>query len=93
MIATLNRAGLVAALALAGCHSVEPAAGPTTARDIEHTFLALDENRDGVLTREEAAESSVLSRMFAQADADHDGVLNRYEYNSPAWRPFSHEPD
>jgi EF hand len=81
------------AIAAAGCHSVGPAAGSTTARDIEHTFLALDEDRDGMLTPAEAAESPALARMFEQADANNDGVLNRYEYNSPSWRPFPREPD
>jgi hypothetical protein len=36
---------------------------------------------------------ALLARRFGQADANGDGVLDRYEYNSPAWRPFRDEPD
>jgi hypothetical protein len=34
-----------------------------------------------------------LARTFLALDGDRNGVLDRYEYNSPAWRPFRDEPD
>lgn len=67
--------------------------GPTLADNVEHTFLALDQNRDEFISRAEAAAAPLLARRFDAADADNDGVLNRYEFNSPGWRPFLNEPD
>jgi hypothetical protein len=41
----------------------------------------MDGNRDGVVSREEAASSKSLSELFDSADDDRDGVLNAEEYD------------
>ena len=43
-------------------------------------FHALDKNKDGVLSRDEAKANPMLSRKFDQADKNHDGKLSRAEY-------------
>lgn len=43
-------------------------------------FHALDKNKDGVLSREEAKANPMLSRKFNEADKNHDGKLSRAEY-------------
>lgn len=84
----------VVLLALCACvQQPPPRASAPSAVDLERTFLALDSDRNGVLTRAEADDSPLLARRFARADANGDGLLVRYEYNAPAWRPFRGEPD
>lgn len=79
---------------LAACQSGFGNPGvPVKADDVQHTFLDLDANRDGTISRGEAQGATVLASNFSRADANGDGALSRYEFNSPRWRPFSHEPD
>lgn len=66
---------------------------PVLADDVPHTFLALDADRDGFISRPEATPAVRLARNFQRADVNGDGMLNRYEFNSPGWRPFPGEPD
>ena len=43
-------------------------------------FNALDKNKDGYLSRTEAAGNSTLVKKFKQADSNGDGKLSRTEY-------------
>jgi len=61
---------LVSVLAIAG-----PASGMEAA-----SFDDLDANKDGKLSKEEAAKKAGLD--FAKADTDNDGWLNRSEYEA-----------
>jgi len=45
------------------------------------TFRALDLDRDGALSREEANLNPVAAAHFARADVDGDGRLSPLEYN------------
>lgn len=45
-------------------------------------FAALDQDRDGVISQEEASVSEELVAMFNDADADKDGALSRAEYDA-----------
>jgi Ca2+-binding EF-hand superfamily protein len=42
-------------------------------------FAAYDANRDGTLTRAEAAASNVLAPVFDSMDTDRDGVVTQAE--------------
>jgi Ca2+-binding EF-hand superfamily protein len=48
----------------------------------ESTFLTLDENRDGALSRAEAQGMRALAARFGQVDEDASGTLSRYEFNT-----------
>ena len=43
-------------------------------------FIALDKNKDGYLSRSEAAANPELHKKFDAADKNHDGKLSRAEY-------------
>jgi hypothetical protein len=43
------------------------------------TFNSLDTNKDGFVSREEAKNSSALSKQFGQLDKDSDGKLSSAE--------------
>ena len=43
-------------------------------------FNALDKNKDGYLSRTEAAGNPTLAKKFKQADKNGDGKLSRMEY-------------
>jgi hypothetical protein len=45
------------------------------------------------LSRAEAKAAPLLASNFARIDTNNDGSLNRYELNSPSWRPLPGEPD
>jgi hypothetical protein len=51
-----------------------------TASGMESTFDDLDANKDGKLSKEEAAKQAGLD--FAKADANQDGWLTRPEYEA-----------
>lgn len=48
------------------------------------TWEQLDVDGDGNISREEAARSEGLSRVFDQADANGDGILTLEEYRAYA---------
>src|SRR4030095_5065774 len=43
------------------------------------TFRSLDSNKDGFVSRQEAAKSSELSKRFNELDKDRDGKLSMEE--------------
>jgi len=43
-------------------------------------FHALDKNKDGYISREEAKSNPALAAKFKEADKDRDGKLSRAEY-------------
>ena len=67
-MAVRNQLGIVGALLLAACTSM--------------SISKLDENADDKVSREEAAQSSELTDVFARADANRDGYLDRTEFQS-----------
>ena len=48
------------------------------------TFRSFDANRDGFISREEAATSPTLARQFDQLDKDRDGKLSQEELSAAA---------
>jgi len=46
---------------------------------VEAAFARLDADKDGRISRAEAAKGPRLSRSFDKVDADHDGYVSRAE--------------
>jgi osmotically-inducible protein OsmY len=55
----------------------EPPAAPTAQRA---DFQALDKNKDGYLSKQEAAGDREIAKRFAMFDMDSDGRLSESEY-------------
>lgn len=55
-------------------------AGGFSAVDEARSFLFADANRDGELTRAEAARLSISTLPFEEMDRNFDGVITRFEY-------------
>ena len=49
-------------------------------RSEDSTFAKLDKDKDGYITKTEAAADPALSKDFAKWDLNNDGKLNRAEY-------------
>ena len=49
-------------------------------RSEDSGFAKLDKNKDGYISKSEAAADSSLSKDFAKWDLNNDGKLNRMEY-------------
>ncbi len=69
--------GAAVALALGGAYAADKQAKP---KDDEPGFTNLDKNKDGYLSRAEAARDADVSKNFKQIDKDHDGKISRTEY-------------
>lgn len=72
---------LFAAGAQAAGSAAGPAASRYTAAQIAQAFSFIDGNKDGKLSREEAAGFRGVARHFDEADANKDGALSRKEFN------------
>ena len=57
-------------------------AGTAFAGDRENTFIELDQNRDGVLTRVEASPDEEFLARLDSADTNQDGKLISSEFDS-----------
>ena len=53
-------------------------------RSEDSTFAKLDKNKDGYISKAEAAGDMHLSKDFAKFDLNNDGKLNRAEYLAAA---------
>jgi Ca2+-binding EF-hand superfamily protein len=77
----LTQAVLFSAAALAlAAGSAFAADDKRAAADHEPGFNALDKNKDGHVSRAEAASDKDLAKKFKEADRDNDGKLSRSEY-------------
>lgn len=56
-----------------------PAATPT---DSGMSFADMDKNKDGGITKDELADTEMLSQHFATADKDGDGKLSQSEVDA-----------
>jgi hypothetical protein len=77
----------------------QPAAAPATlpdaakppprysATDIERAFNFMDANKDGKISREEAAGFRNVAKHFDAADTDKDGTLSLAEFGQALNRP------
>ena len=65
---------------------VAPAApiGAAAGNTVDDFFARYDTNRDGVIDANEARIDPDLAGAFTSADADHDGVLTRSEFQDAA---------
>lgn len=52
-----------------------------SAANIERAFNFMDSNKDGQLSREEAARFPKVTKYFDRADTDGDGFLSRDEFD------------
>ena len=52
------------------------------AGELQQAFNFMDANRDGKVSRQEAASFRGVARNFDQADADKDGFLSRAEFDA-----------
>lgn len=90
---TLTLSAAAALLAMGSAHSQTPQApaplaaaeAPApryTASKLELAFNYIDGDRDGKLSREEAAGFRGVAKHFDQADTDRDNFLSREEFNA-----------
>jgi Ca2+-binding EF-hand superfamily protein len=56
------------------------------AKRVDRVFSKLDTDRDGRISRAEAAKGPKLSKTFDRVDADHDGFVTRAELNAAVER-------
>jgi hypothetical protein len=76
-------AALAALLVIAGCDANQPGTSmDEVGAESAPEFSSIDANADGSLTPEEAQTNAQLSSMFAEADTDGDGRINRDEYDT-----------
>ena len=54
--------------------------GAAAAAAEEPTFSAVDKNRDGYISRDEASMAPDVLKLFATVDANHDDRLSPTEY-------------
>ena len=52
------------------------------ARRVDAVFARLDADKDGRISRAEAAKGPRMSRNFERIDADHDGYVSRAELSA-----------
>jgi Ca2+-binding EF-hand superfamily protein len=81
-------AGL-AAPALANTDSAD-GADAKVAKRVDDVFARLDADKDGRLSRAEAAKGKRLAKHFDKIDADHDGFVSRTELDTAIHRRIAH---
>ncbi|RFA31350.1 hypothetical protein CAI21_01610 [Alkalilimnicola ehrlichii] len=55
-------------------------------------FAEVDQDGDGIITREEAAQHAEISRQFDEIDRNQDGRLDRAEYEQWAAKQDDQAP-
>jgi EF hand len=80
-LSLLTRAAAVVALTGAAFSVIaqQAPAAPDRAT-IEAAFARADANKDGLLTKDEAARLPAIAAKFAQLDVNKDGMLNPEEF-------------
>jgi len=59
-----------------------PSTSLSTASSSPKTWDELDTNKDGKLSKAEAAADASMKALFAKADTDNDGILTPEEYRA-----------
>ena len=62
--------------------SATPATRKYAARDVERVFNFLDSNRDGKISRTEAADFKNIAKHFDAADVNKDNFLSKQEFDN-----------
>lgn len=62
--------------------AIATAAPKHSAKEIERAFNFMDTNKDGKISREEAAGFRGVARHFDEADTNKDGFLSREEFEN-----------
>lgn len=78
--AAASSAAPAASAASAPAVPAPPVVPKYSASDIKTIFGYLDRNKDGKISREEAAGFKGVARNFDRADTDHDGSLSFEEF-------------
>lgn len=55
---------------------------PALAQDTAVVFAALDADKNGQVSQMEAQKNALVTQNFAQADANHDGMLTKAEFDA-----------
>jgi Ca2+-binding EF-hand superfamily protein len=63
------------------------------AKRVDNAFAKLDGDKDGRISRAEAAKGPRLSRSFDKIDADHDGYVSRAELSAALERRAQRDKD
>ena len=66
----------------AAAAQAEPAAAAPTAAPQKKSWADVDSNKDGALSKTEAATVPALGQVFEQADSNADGALTTDEYKA-----------
>jgi Ca2+-binding EF-hand superfamily protein len=61
--------------------------------DTTKSFNDLDTNKDGLLTKEEAAADQSISAEFTTADTNQDGYVTAAEFDAVQGDEYSEEED
>jgi hypothetical protein len=72
--------------------STESPALPYAAKDVARAFAFMDANKDGKISREEAAGFRGVARHFDAADSNRDSLLSRAEFESALNKKKPAEP-
>lgn len=76
-----NTSVLGAGAAVRGPGQAVGGAGGFSATDTARSFFFADANKDGELTRAEAARLSISTMTFEEMDRNFDGIITRFEYS------------
>jgi len=72
---------------LAGAsHGDEDAMKARVSRRVEQVFAKLDTDKDGRISKAEAAKGPKMAKAFDHVDADHDGFVSRAEMSAAVER-------
>lgn len=83
----LAAASAPASAALPAASQTAAAKPKYSARDIERAFSFMDANKDGKISREEAAGFRNVAKYFDAADSNKDGALSLEEFGDALNRP------